>query len=151
MLSHPPGTTIHACTDMQLAPKYSPWLPMPAHNFQVRKTARNRPAVPWRQLSVKLTCSEYWAFWERKNLLLSTQVRNITARLKIATSQSVNFSNSDYGRCRATHTTFFTSGNFWFCYLIFYEKKKLHWESETLILRAPYCLTRSKISKTLGR
>lgn len=48
VLSQPPETTIHACTDMQLVPKYSLWLPIPAHNFQVRNMNCNGPVAPGR-------------------------------------------------------------------------------------------------------
>jgi hypothetical protein len=89
VFSHPPGTTIHACPDMQLVPKYSLWLPIPAHNFQIRNTAFKGPVASCRKLYVKLTCTcwEYRAFWERKHPLLLPKLETLQTVLKIATSQ----------------------------------------------------------------
>lgn len=105
VLSQSPGTTIHACTDMQLVPKYSQWLPIPAHNFQVRNT----PAM-----GLLLLLDSFMSNWpahventepsgKGSTHYSSTKVRNITAGPKNSNfSDNANFLNSEYVRCQST-------------------------------------------------
>lgn len=107
VFSQPPGTTIHACPDMQLVPKYSLWLPRPAHNIPARNTACKGPTHCF--LLVALCEIDQYMF--RMQSLLgkkvpttpSTTIRNITAGPKNSNfSDNANFWNSVQG-CWSTY------------------------------------------------
>lgn len=100
VFSQPPGTTIHACPDMQLVSKYSLWLATSAHNIPVRNSLQKGLLLLVVALcEIDLYVLRMQSLLGKKALTTpSTTIRNITVGPKNSNfSDNANFCN--WERC----------------------------------------------------